>query len=46
MKELFEFHMMQTDPNWSNFLWNEQRQQVRHGIVYPPIPCILTGGPG
>jgi aarF domain-containing kinase len=28
MKELFEFRMMQTDPNWSNFLWNEQTQQV------------------
>ncbi|KAL5496170.1 hypothetical protein ACEPAH_3087 [Sanghuangporus vaninii] len=28
MKELFEFRMMQTDPNWSNFLWNEQRRQI------------------
>ncbi|KAG6908124.1 hypothetical protein DXG01_006093 [Tephrocybe rancida] len=22
LKELFEFRSMQTDPNWSNFLWN------------------------
>ena len=28
MKELFEFRMMQTDPNWSNFLWNEKTKQV------------------
>ncbi|OCB88882.1 ABC1-domain-containing protein [Sanghuangporus baumii] len=28
MKELFDFRMMQTDPNWSNFLWNEQRRQI------------------
>ncbi|EJD05228.1 ABC1-domain-containing protein [Fomitiporia mediterranea MF3/22] len=28
MKELFEFRMMQTDPNWSNFLWNEQTRQI------------------
>ena len=28
MKELFEFRMMQTDPNWSNFLWNEKTKQI------------------
>ncbi|KAL5525376.1 hypothetical protein ACEPAF_9246 [Sanghuangporus sanghuang] len=28
MKELFDFRMMQTDPNWSNFLWNDQRRQI------------------
>ncbi|GAA5937913.1 hypothetical protein JCM1841_003874 [Sporobolomyces salmonicolor] len=28
LHELFEFHLMQTDPNWSNFLYNEQRQKI------------------
>jgi aarF domain-containing kinase len=28
LKEMFEFRFMQTDPNWSNFLWNEQTSQV------------------
>ncbi|KAF9468373.1 ABC1-domain-containing protein [Collybia nuda] len=28
LKELFEFRAMQTDPNWSNFLWNAQTRQV------------------
>ncbi|KLO18725.1 ABC1-domain-containing protein [Schizopora paradoxa] len=28
LKELFEFRMMQTDPNWSNFLWNGATRQV------------------
>ncbi|KAI5118727.1 hypothetical protein M0805_004525 [Coniferiporia weirii] len=28
MKELFDFRMMQTDPNWSNFLWNERTGQI------------------
>ena len=30
LRELFEFRLMQTDPNWSNFLWNEQTQKVCH----------------
>lgn len=29
LREIFEFRIMQTDPNWSNFLWNEHTQQVR-----------------
>ena len=29
MKELFEYRTMQTDPNWSNFLWNPSTRQVR-----------------
>lgn len=29
LKELFEFRMMQTDPNWTNFLWNPKTRQVR-----------------
>ena len=28
LKELFEFRTMQTDPNWTNFLWNAQTKQV------------------
>jgi len=28
LKELFEFRTMQTDPNWSNFLWNSQTRQI------------------
>lgn len=28
-KELFEFRFMQTDPNWSNFLYNRNTRQVR-----------------
>ncbi|KAA1467055.1 ABC1-domain-containing protein [Dentipellis sp. KUC8613] len=28
LKELFVFREMQTDPNWSNFLWNAQTRQV------------------
>jgi len=28
MKELFQFRMMQTDPNWTNFLWNAQSCQI------------------
>ncbi|KAH9476782.1 Protein ABC1-like protein, mitochondrial [Psilocybe cubensis] len=28
LKELFEFRAMQTDPNWTNFLWNSKTRQV------------------
>ncbi|KAJ6476371.1 ABC1-domain-containing protein [Mycena sanguinolenta] len=28
LKELFEFRLMQTDPNWSNFLWNAHTRRV------------------
>ncbi|KIM42007.1 hypothetical protein M413DRAFT_142904 [Hebeloma cylindrosporum] len=28
LKELFEFRTMQTDPNWTNFLWNPRTRQV------------------
>ncbi|KIY44869.1 ABC1-domain-containing protein [Fistulina hepatica ATCC 64428] len=28
MRELFEFRMMQTDPNWTNFLWNASTKQI------------------
>jgi hypothetical protein len=29
LKELFEFRLMQTDPNWTNFLWNPRTRRVR-----------------
>ncbi|GAA5902949.1 hypothetical protein JCM5296_004498, partial [Sporobolomyces johnsonii] len=28
LHELFQFHLMQTDPNWSNFLYNEQTHKI------------------
>lgn len=28
LKELFEFRFMQTDPNWSNFFYNPETQQI------------------
>ncbi|XP_015766226.1 PREDICTED: atypical kinase ADCK3, mitochondrial-like [Acropora digitifera] len=28
LKELFEFRFMQTDPNWSNFFYNPDTQQI------------------
>lgn len=28
LKELFEFNYMQTDPNWSNFLYNSNTNKV------------------
>ncbi|KAL4246721.1 protein kinase superfamily protein [Abortiporus biennis] len=28
LKELFVFRLMQTDPNWTNFLWNGKTRQV------------------
>ncbi|GAA5943087.1 protein kinase COQ8 [Sporobolomyces koalae] len=28
LHELFEFRIMQTDPNWSNFLYNERTQKI------------------
>ncbi|XP_022093105.1 atypical kinase COQ8B, mitochondrial-like [Acanthaster planci] len=28
LKELFEWHCMQTDPNWSNFLYNQRTKKV------------------
>ena len=28
LRELFHFRLMQTDPNWSNFLFNRTTDQV------------------
>jgi aarF domain-containing kinase len=29
LRELLHFRLMQTDPNWTNFLWNEETKKVR-----------------
>ena len=29
LRELFEFKVMQTDPNWSNFYYNQSEDKVR-----------------
>lgn len=31
LKELFQFRMMQTDPNWTNFLWDSRERKI--GLV-------------
>lgn len=28
MREIFEFHMMQTDPNWSNFFYDPEKKKI------------------
>ncbi|KIK18606.1 hypothetical protein PISMIDRAFT_181727 [Pisolithus microcarpus 441] len=28
LRELLEFRLMQTDPNWTNFLWNPKTKQI------------------
>ncbi|GBE87014.1 Protein ABC1 homolog, mitochondrial [Sparassis crispa] len=28
LRELFDFRLMQTDPNWTNFLWNGYTRQI------------------
>ncbi|KAG0151632.1 hypothetical protein CROQUDRAFT_36686, partial [Cronartium quercuum f. sp. fusiforme G11] len=28
LREIFHFRLMQTDPNWTNFLWNQGSQQI------------------
>ena len=34
LKELFVFRAMQTDPNWTNFLWNKQTRRVRFRLFH------------
>ncbi|CCM05951.1 uncharacterized protein FIBRA_08190 [Fibroporia radiculosa] len=29
LRELFSFRLMQTDPNWTNFLWNSKTRQIQ-----------------
>lgn len=36
MHELFEFRLMQTDPNWSNFLYNQSTGKVSLSLS-PPL---------
>ena len=34
LDELFKFNYMQTDPNWSNFLYNENNKKVIYFIYF------------
>ena len=36
LRELFHFRLMQTDPNWTKFLYNKEDRQGRHLIYYAP----------
>ena len=29
LRELFDWHLMQTDPNWTNFLYHHERQSIQ-----------------
>lgn len=40
LKELFEFSYMQTDPNWSNFFFNQETKQVNKIIIILIIKYI------
>lgn len=40
LKELFEFRTMQTDPNWTNFLWNARTRQVGINLRIPKNALI------
>jgi aarF domain-containing kinase len=42
LKELFEFRTMQTDPNWTNFLWNARTRQVSSQINLRNSIDLLT----
>ena len=35
LRELFEFRLMQTDPNWSNFFYNEDDNKVSLALTHP-----------
>ena len=39
IREIFEFKLMQTDPNWSNFLWDKETGKVG-GVL--PSNAFLT----
>lgn len=41
MHELFEFRLMQTDPNWSNFLYNQSTGKV--SLCFPPYELRRFG---
>lgn len=42
LSELFDFQLMQTDPNWSNFLYNTRTEKV---LSSPSRPCTLPPDP-
>lgn len=39
-REVREFRFMQTDPNWTNFLWNKEDQKVANRPPPKPSPAI------
>lgn len=42
LKELFEFRTMQTDPNWTNFLWNVKTRQVSLLTLFYELVSYIT----
>lgn len=45
LRELFHFRLMQTDPNWTNFLWNSASQQVCVLISVFPLRLTVARSP-
>lgn len=43
LRELFEFHFMQTDPNWSNFFYDPQLHKVNPWELYWRGVCTIGG---
>jgi len=43
LREMFEFRMMQTDPNWSNFLFEKNTERVGFFLLAPPLPFDFGG---
>lgn len=48
LRELFEFHFMQTDPNWSNFFYDPQQHKVSPcvGALGRGSQLLVTNSPG
>ena len=40
MHELFEFRLMQTDPNWSNVLYNQSTGKVSQSLSLSLARCL------
>ena len=44
LRELFEFHFMQTDPNWSNFFYDPELHKV--STRRAPTGALSSAAPG
>lgn len=44
LHELFVFNLMQTDPNWSNFLYNSSTRKVGHPVQTESQPPAAQHG--